>query len=248
MSKKFKNKQKIIYLKERALLSDTLPYETPAIFSNRYFYRFLINNDVEINNDEVKFNQENEGIKEVIALLLNVEKVPDSGIDKWYFSYKKDKKSVNKERNIPFTFKIAHKENDFRNLSLIHPLNQLMVVNFYDTYKDSIRYFSNQNLKVITDEFFARIGKLRKNHAGMVFDVGKSALLVVDMQNYFLSENSHAFIPSADAIMDNINLLTDFFSTRNRPIIFTRHIDSAESPGGLSPMEKWWNGKISNDD
>ncbi len=113
-------------------------------------------------------------------------------------------------------------------------------------YKE--RYFSNQNLKVITDEFFARIGKLRKNHAGMVFDVGKSALLVVDMQNYFLSENSHAFIPSADAIIDNVNLLTDFFSTRNRPIIFTRHIDSAESPGGLSPMEKWWNGKISNDD
>jgi hypothetical protein len=145
MSRQFRKKQKITYLKERAVLSDTLPYETPAIFSNRYFYRFLINNGIEINNGEVKFNQENEGLKEVLELLLNTEKVTENNIDKWYFSYKKSNTSVNKERNIPFTFKIAHKKNDFRNLSLIHPLNQLMVINFYDTYKDSIRYFSNQS-------------------------------------------------------------------------------------------------------
>ncbi|MDY0194107.1 MAG: antiviral reverse transcriptase Drt3b [Aliarcobacter butzleri] len=145
MSNKFKRKQKITYLKERAVLSDTLPYETPAIFSNRYFYRFLINNKVEINNGEVKFNLDNEGIKETVELLLNLEKITDNNIDKWYFSYKKDRTSVNQERTIPFIFKITHKKNDFRNLSLIHPLSQLMVVNFYDIYKDSIRYFSNQS-------------------------------------------------------------------------------------------------------
>ena len=153
MSRLFRKKQKITYLKERAVLSDTLPYETPAIFSNRYFYRFLVNNKVEVYNGEIKFRQyenkkniqEIEGIKETIELLLNTEKVTENNIDKWYFSYKKNNTSVNKERNIPFTFKIAHKKSDFRNLSLIHPLNQLMVVDFYDTYKDIIRYFSNQS-------------------------------------------------------------------------------------------------------
>jgi len=158
MSNKFRKKQKITYLKERAVLSDTLPYEIPAIFSNRYFYRFLINNGVEINNGEVRFNQNNEGLKEVVELLFNVEKVTENKVDKWYFSYKKNTKSVNKERNIPFTFKIAHKKNDFRNLSLIHPLNQLMVVDFYDTYKDSIRYFSNQSVFSIRKPF-----KIAKN-------------------------------------------------------------------------------------
>jgi len=127
MSRLFRKKQKITYLKERAVLSDTLPYETPAIFSNRYFYRFLVNNKVEVYNGEIKFRQyenkkniqEIEGIKETIELLLNTEKVTENNIDKWYFSYKKNNTSVNKERNIPFTFKIAHKKSDFRNLSLI---------------------------------------------------------------------------------------------------------------------------------
>ncbi len=133
MNKKFKKKQKITYLKERAVLSDTLPYETPAIFSNRYFYRFLVNNKIEIQDSEISFDNTNPDIIEILKLVLNVN------IDGGRALFKKY------ERNIPFTFKIAHKKSDFRNLSLIHPLNQLMVVDFYDTYKDSIRYFSNQS-------------------------------------------------------------------------------------------------------
>jgi len=133
MSNKFRKKQKITYLKERAVLSDTLPYEIPAIFSNRYFYRFLVNNKIKIQDSEIIFDNTNPDIMEILKLILNVN------IDKSRALFQK------RERNIPFTFKIAHKKNDFRNLSLIHPLNQLMVVDFYDTYKDSIRYFSNQS-------------------------------------------------------------------------------------------------------
>lgn len=133
MSNKFRKKQKITYLKERAVLSDTLPYEIPAIFSNRYFYRFLVNNKIKIQDSEIIFDNTNSDIIEILKLILNVN------IDNSRALFQK------RERNIPFTFKIAHKKNDFRNLSLIHPLNQLMVVDFYDTYKDSIRYFSNQS-------------------------------------------------------------------------------------------------------
>ena len=31
----------ITYSKERVVLSDVLPYETPVTFSNRYFYKYL---------------------------------------------------------------------------------------------------------------------------------------------------------------------------------------------------------------
>ena len=72
MSKKFKKKQKITYLKERAVLSDTLPYETPAIFSNRYFYRFLVNNKIEIQDSEISFDNTNPDIIEILKLLLNL--------------------------------------------------------------------------------------------------------------------------------------------------------------------------------
>lgn len=133
MSRKFRKKQKITYLKERAVLSDTLPYETPAIFSNRYFYRFLVKNKIEIKNNAIMFDNSVSDIQEVLKLLLNVK------VDNNKASFEKHK------RTIPFIFKIAHKKNDFRNLSLIHPLNQLMIVDFYDIYKESIKYFSNES-------------------------------------------------------------------------------------------------------
>ena len=43
------NKKKYIrYPKERAILSDVLPYEIPITFSNRYLYRFLVENNIYI--------------------------------------------------------------------------------------------------------------------------------------------------------------------------------------------------------
>lgn len=41
---KRRKKIKLQYKKERVVFSDILPYELPIIFSNRYFYRFLVNN------------------------------------------------------------------------------------------------------------------------------------------------------------------------------------------------------------
>lgn len=65
----------------------------------------------------------------------------------------------------------------------------------------------------------------------------KLALLILDMQNYFLEPSSHAFIPSAPAILDNLNLLIDSFSKLGLPIIFTRHINTPEDSG---MMGNWW--------
>ena len=47
-------KKKLRYKKERVLLSDTLPYELPLMFSNRGFYRFLVKNGIEIDETETK--------------------------------------------------------------------------------------------------------------------------------------------------------------------------------------------------
>ena len=43
-----RKKIRLKYKKSRVLLSDTLPYELPFIFTNRYFYRFVVKNKVEI--------------------------------------------------------------------------------------------------------------------------------------------------------------------------------------------------------
>jgi isochorismate hydrolase len=65
----------------------------------------------------------------------------------------------------------------------------------------------------------------------------KAALLVLDMQHYFLDPSSHAFTPSAPAIVPNINRLIDFAVKHNMAIIFTKHVNNSENAG---MMRKWW--------
>ncbi len=63
------------------------------------------------------------------------------------------------------------------------------------------------------------------------------ALLVLDMQEYFFGETSHAFIPSAAAIVDGVNRLSKAFRARGLPVIMTRHINTPEDAGRMST---WW--------
>lgn len=71
-----------------------------------------------------------------------------------------------------------------------------------------------------------------------------SALIVTDMQEYFLSPGSHAFIPSAPAIIQNIINLLGIFRQANRPVIFTRHTNSEEN---AENMGTWWKEMIRPD-
>lgn len=65
-----------------------------------------------------------------------------------------------------------------------------------------------------------------------------SALLVVDMQRYFLDQGSHAYLPMAAAITRNVRGLIDAYRGASRPVIFTRHaLLEGEDPGA---MGRWW--------
>ena len=72
----------------------------------------------------------------------------------------------------------------------------------------------------------------------------RAALLVLDMQEYFICEESHAFVPSAIAIIPGIRTLISSFSANNRPIIFTRHTNS---PDNANLMALWWKAIIKPD-
>jgi isochorismate hydrolase len=70
-----------------------------------------------------------------------------------------------------------------------------------------------------------------------VFDPVHAALLVLDMQLYFLDEGSHAFIPSAPAILPGINRLIRAFNRRKLPVFYTRHTNTSQDAG---LMQIWW--------
>lgn len=72
----------------------------------------------------------------------------------------------------------------------------------------------------------------------------KTVFVVIDMQEYFLSPESHAFIPSALAIIEEIRLFQKFCHQKKIPVIFTRHINSKQDTG---LMRSWWKELIIED-
>ena len=68
-----------------------------------------------------------------------------------------------------------------------------------------------------------------------------TALLVIDMQNYFLDPKSHAFIPSNKIIVRNILRLINLYRSNNLPIIFTYF---AIQPEEKDSIGNWWNDTV----
>lgn len=125
----------IKFKKERVVFSDILPYEVPITFSNRRFYDFLVANGIEIKNDVITWRKDDPLLEAIVKLL---------------FGFSKTEPITNREiklkgnfTTIPFNYKIAHKENDYRELTVIHPKNQVAVVRFYEKFKELILYYCN---------------------------------------------------------------------------------------------------------
>lgn len=140
-------KSKKIYLnckKERAILSDVLPYETPITFSNRHFYDFLLQNKVQYVSGGIKWQHDEadaEALEHIIRILFGIEenqaRVDCYSGKKIKFSYFKKCPCV----SIPFRYKISHKEKEYRELAICHPRNQLQLVDLYQEFKESILYY-----------------------------------------------------------------------------------------------------------
>ena len=70
-----------------------------------------------------------------------------------------------------------------------------------------------------------------------------TALLVIDMQNFFLNPKSKTFTPGGLAIIPNSAKLIKAFRKNNLPVIYTAHVHkSPEMDGGI--MAWWWEGMV----
>ena len=101
-------------------------------------------------------------------------------------------------------------------------------------------YFTKSNIAAKSSEFLRNLENDIRLHE-LNAQIHDCALLVLDMQDYFLSPDSHAFIPSAPAIVPGINRLINLFADASRPVIFTRHLNTLENAG---PMKHWWRNMI----
>lgn len=97
-------------------------------------------------------------------------------------------------------------------------------------------YFTAQTLAHQARQMLGEVQGLRKRHLRRL-DLQRAALLVLDMQRYFLEASAHAYIPSATAIIPKVRELIAAFSHKDLPIIFTRHLNTTEDAGQLG---SWW--------
>lgn len=97
-------------------------------------------------------------------------------------------------------------------------------------------YFTKDTIK-LTAAGFLKTAMQGQKQRSFSFHPDRAALLVLDMQDYFLLPESHAFIPSAAAVFPNIKILVQGFTAANRPVIFTKH-ENEENNAGM--MLHWW--------
>lgn len=105
-------------------------------------------------------------------------------------------------------------------------------------------YFSHETIDKNATALQEELGHF---YAGRPFtlDPERSALVVLDMQRYFLDPTSHAFIPSAPAIVPNLMQLVGVYLDRKLPVIFTKHLNTPQNAGS---MDRWWSDLIQKDD
>jgi bifunctional isochorismate lyase/aryl carrier protein len=80
---------------------------------------------------------------------------------------------------------------------------------------------------------------------GFAIKKDRAALIIIDMQRHFCDKSSNFFVPNSDRLAEKIRGLVDAFRRHDRPVIFTRHIDS-DDPDNL--MLRWWAEKITEKD
>lgn len=137
-----RRKVRLRYKEERVLFSDVLPYELPVIFSNRYFYRYLLECGIKVRNGKMQYDANMPaGAKQMLYLIFGCK----TDNDLRYLKFDNASQST-----IPFTYQILHKPTKARTLTVIHPANQIEVVGFYEKYKSLILYYCGR------DEFSLR--------------------------------------------------------------------------------------------
>lgn len=142
---------KLRYKKERVVFSDVLPYELPITFTNRFFYRFLVKNEVEYEINPLELNKNrlrwksgiSIGTKQVLAILFGIDS--DKILKATSEVNGKNEITVKNEQSIPFFYRIMHKRGKYRELAVIHPADQIKMVSFYEMYKSLILYYCQQS-------------------------------------------------------------------------------------------------------
>jgi nicotinamidase-related amidase len=101
-------------------------------------------------------------------------------------------------------------------------------------------YVSEQTIGSKLREWLEKIRPYNEHE--MTLNAAQSALLVVDMQRFFLDADSPTYTAGGAAILPALERLLAAFRAAGRPVIFTRHVHHPDDlDSGI--MAWWWEGK-----
>ena len=108
---------------------------------------------------------------------------------------------------------------------------------------EKTKYFTEATINDIAISMYHKLDIKLDLHKGQLIPT-KTALLILDMQEFFHNEYSHAFIPSAQAVIKPIKTLTNLFINNNLTIITTKHINTKVN---AKQMDYWWRDILTKD-
>lgn len=97
-------------------------------------------------------------------------------------------------------------------------------------------YFQPESIQELSNSWMEAYGRPNQG-LRQPFNLELSALLILDMQDYFLESSSHAFIPSGKIILPGLLRTAEYFRSMGRPVIGTKHINTEKN---AAMMGKWW--------
>ncbi len=97
------------------------------------------------------------------------------------------------------------------------------------------QYLKKGNQKQRIQSWKEKLADVKKHWKA--FSMDQAALMVIDMQNYFLDEKSHAFVPTSESILSNTQKIIDIFRLSGRPVIYTYF---AVKENEKDPIGDWW--------
>jgi hypothetical protein len=186
------------YSYHRPLLSDVLPFEVPPTFSNAGFFDFLTRYNVRLERNtggmHVVWECDSSRVDEAIELLfktcskhwlsrqltkierktLGNPELRTSTTNGKSLIERVWKLSEQAMRTRPYGFDIAHKDREFRRLSVIHPRNQVAVADFFNRNSSQILYYSS--LSDVSIRYPASVAKTVK-YSDRLFSERKSNVL-----------------------------------------------------------------------
>gem|GEM_PF-151623 len=153
----------------------------------------------------------------------------------WLFEGRSSRNAISK-RTVQEIFKQAFNIYFF----VICRLNPKSLGEYIDKNKQQMEvYITTETISTRVKHWLKQIEPFNRHL--MTLSIEKSALMIIDMQKFFLDTESPTFTCGGLAILPNLKRIIEAFRKAGRPVIYTRHV---HHPGRIDAgiMGWWWEG------